>query len=196
VGASLLYRFSGETGEVHAGFYNGETYSRPEANDQKAFMVRGTLRPLRNHPVLRGLRVSGFYDHDAYVREAERRRGIAAVTFEHPYVHAAFSYLAASDQPRAAADDVDARGWSVWATPRTGASSTGWEGLLRVDRLQPDTRVDAHRTRTIAGIAYWFPHQGSVTTALLLDVENVSQEGFSPERPDERRFALHLLVSF
>lgn len=159
-------------------------------------MVRGTVRPLRAHPILRGVRVSGFYDHDAYVRDAERRRGIVAVTFEHDYVNAAFSYLAATDQPRAATREVDARGWSLWATPKSGAANTGWEGLLRLDRLEPDTSADARRTRAVAGVAYWFPHQGSVTTAVLFDVENVNNEGFTPERPDERRFALHLLVSF
>jgi hypothetical protein len=196
VGASFRYSLPSNLGDVHAGLYNGETYSRPEANDQKGFMVRGTVRPLRGHPTLSGLRLTGFYDHDAYVRDAERRRGIVAVTYEHQYVNAAFSYLAATDQPRAAAQEVDARGWSMWATPKMGATSTGWEGLLRVDRLEPNTDIDARRTRTIAGVAYWFPHQGSVTTALLFDIENVDNDGFLPVRPDERRFALHMLVSF
>lgn len=196
VGASFRYSFPENYGDVHAGLYNGETYTRPEANDQKGFMVRGTVRPLPIHPLLRGLRASGFYDRDAYVRDAERRRGIVAVTFEHPHVHAAFSYLAATDRMSGTAQAVDARGWSVWATPKMGAANTGWEGLLRLDRIEPDTRVDARRTRTIAGIAYWFPHQGSVTTALLVDVEDVDNDGFSPERQDERRFAVHMLVSF
>lgn len=196
LGASFRYNLPGNFGDVHGGLYNGETYSRPEANDQKGFMVRGTVRPLRNHPTLRGVRVTGFYDHDAYVRDAERRRGIVAVTFEHQYVNAAFSYLAATDQTRSMAQEVDARGWSVWATPKMGATSTGWEGLLRFDRLEPDTRVDARRSRTIAGIAYWFPHQGNVTTALLFDFEGVDNEDFVPARSDERRYALHMLVSF
>ena len=38
-----------------------------------------------------------------------------------------------------------------------------WEALLRYDHLQPNTTVTADRTRTIAGVAYWFPHQGLVT---------------------------------
>jgi hypothetical protein len=196
VGASFRYNLPGNVGDVHAGLYNGETYSRPEANDQKGFMVRGTVRPLRNHPTLRGVRLTGFYDHDAYVRDAERRRSIVAVTFEHQYVNAAFSYLAATDRTRSMAQEVDARGWSVWATPKMGATSTGWEGLLRFDRLEPDTSADGRRTRTIAGIAYWFPHQGSVTTALLFDFERVNNEDFLPGRSDERRYALHMLVNF
>jgi hypothetical protein len=193
VGASFRYTFPGNLGDVHTGFYNGETYSRPEANDQKAFMIRGTVRPFRDHPVLRGLRLTGFYDHDAYVRDAERQRAIGAVTFEHKYVHAAFDYLAATDQPRAAAAAVDARGFSVWATPRT---TVGWEGLFRYDRLEPNTDEPARKSRVLGGVAYWLPLQGSVTSALLVDVEQVNYDDYAPARPTERRFALHMLVNF
>lgn len=193
VGLTFRYNLPGNYGDVHTGFYNGETYTRPEANDQKAFMVRGSVRPLRMHPVFRGLRLTGFYDHDAYVKDAERRRAIAAVTFEHRYLNAAFDYLAATDQPRAASAEVDARGFSMWATPR---STKGWEGLIRYDRLEPDTSIDATRTRAIAGVAYWFPLQGSVIATLLFDVEQVTFDGFAPAQPRQRRFALHALVNF
>jgi hypothetical protein len=193
VGAAFHYNFTGNYGELHAGVYNGDTYTRAEANDQKGFMIRGTFRPLRTHPVLRGLRVSGFYDHDAYVKSAERRRGIVAATFEHPHLNAAFQYLATTDQARVTTTEVDARGFSVWATPR---ASNGWEALLRYDRIEPDTDLDARRKRAILGVAYWFPHQGNVSTALLVDFENVSNDNFTPARSDERRFAVHALVAF
>jgi hypothetical protein len=193
VGASGRYTFPNDYGDVHGGIYNGETYTRPEANDQKGFMVRGTVRPLPGHPLLHGLRVTGFYDHDAYVRDAERRRAIAAVTFEHRFLNASFDYLAATDQPRQSAAEVDARGFSLWATPRT---TIGWEGLFRYDRLEPDTALDATKSRTLLGIAYWFPLQGNVTTTLLFDVEQVNYDDFAPARPRERRFALHALVNF
>jgi hypothetical protein len=156
-------------------------------------MVRASVRPLPRHPVLRGVRVTGFYDHDAYVKDAERRRGIAALTFEHRLLNASFDYLAATDQPRGSAAEVDARGFSVWATPRT---TVGWEGLLRYDRLEPDRSADATKARALFGVAYWFPLQGTVTTALLFDVEQVNYDGFAPARPTERRFALHALVNF
>jgi hypothetical protein len=45
-------------------------------------------------------------------------------------------------------------------------------------------------------VAYWFPHQGNVSTALLFDIENVDNHDFVPARADERRYALHALVSF
>ena len=46
VGASFHYNLPGNYGDVHAGVYNGETYSKPEVNQEKGFMVRGAFRPL------------------------------------------------------------------------------------------------------------------------------------------------------
>jgi hypothetical protein len=195
VGASFHYTFTGNYGDVHAGVYNGETYTRPEANDRKGFMVRATVRPLRMHPVLRGLRLTGFYDADSYLKHGERQRAIGAVLFEHPYLNAEFNYLAASDQPHASAATVDARGWSFWMTPKS-PDNVGWEGVLRFDHLEPNTDQDARRNRALIGAAYWFPHQGSVSTALLFDFENVDNDRFVPTRSDERRWAVHTLITF
>ena len=39
-------------------------------------------------------------------------------TFEHPNLNAGFDYLDASDQSSVTATKQDARGYSVWATPR------------------------------------------------------------------------------
>jgi hypothetical protein len=195
-GASFRYNFSGNWGDVHTGFYNGDNYNRLEPNDQKGWMTRATFRPLRQHSLLRGMRVTGFYDHDAYVKDAERRRTIAAVTFENPHLNAAFDYLWATDQPRSAAPEVDARGWSAWVTPRQRGDNTGFEGLLRFDRLEPNKNNDSVRSRFIGGVAYWFPHQGTVTTVLLFNMENVTNDDFTPVRPDERRYSLHMLVNF
>jgi hypothetical protein len=90
---------------------------------------------------------------------------------------------------------VDSRGWSLWATPKT-PDNIGWEGLIRFDHLDPDKTLDAVRNRTLLGAAYWFPHQGAVSTALLFDFENVDNKDFVPARPDERRYAVHALVNF
>jgi hypothetical protein len=192
-GASFRYNFGGNYGDVHTGFYNGDNYNRLERNDQKALMIRGTLRPLPNHTYLKGMRVTGFYDHDAYVKSAERRRTVIGVTYEHARVNAGANYLATTDQTRSAAAEVDGNGFSIWATPKI---VTGWEGLVRFDSLTPNDDVDGRRRRTILGIAYWFPLQGSVTSALLFDFEDVDNDAFVPSRADERRFAVHMLVNF
>jgi hypothetical protein len=191
-GASFASRLPGQYGDVHTGFYNGETYTHAEVNNQKAFQTRVTIRPAPRGP-LSGLRLTGFYDHDAYVKNAARRRAIAAVTFEHRRVNAAFSYLAATDRTSVSTAAINARGYSAWATPRITAT---WEGLLRLDHLEPDSDRPGVKKRTIAGVAYWLPHQGPVSAALLLDVDDVKYAGFTLPRPAERRIGLHALVNF
>ena len=198
VGATMRYVFARNYGDVHGGFYNGDNYNRAEPNDQKAFMVRATVRPAPAHPLLGGLRVTGFYDLDAYVRNAERRRGIAALTYEHPYFNAGANYTTSADQTRAINPQLDGHGLSVWATPKT-PKGYGWEGLLRFDRFvqeQATSAVDSERARTILGVAYWFRRQGPVSSAILFDYEQVENRQFAPERPDERRWAVHTLVNF
>ena len=193
-GASFHYSFPINYGELHVGFYNGEGYTRAEANATKAVQVRGTVRPIPMSPVLRGLRVTGFYDADHYVKSAERRRADVAVTFEHQYFNASAEYLDTKDQTLPTEPKFDGKGWSVWANPRT---PKGWEALLRFDHFEPDKNLSRKRERQIYGVSYWFPHQGNVATALLFDVDNATFKNFTPTNPPtQRRFALHGLVSF
>src|SRR5436190_2220280 len=102
-GASFHYNFPANYGDVHVGVFNGENYNKAEVNDQKAIMVRASVRPLAASELmpLRGLRATVFYDGDNYLKNAERTRLIGNVTFEHKYVAAGFEYLNAHDQTSA-----------------------------------------------------------------------------------------------
>jgi hypothetical protein len=194
-GASFHYNFPSNFGELHVGLYDGEGYAKAEVNDQKAVEIRGTVRPFATGmPVLRGLRVTGFYFGDNYIKNAERTRAVAQVTYEHQFVNAGFDYISASDQTSVANPDIDAKGWSFWLTPRT---SMGWEGLIRYDHMKPDSRFDSQvRNRTILGVAYWFPHQGSVSSALLFDYDGQTFDNYTPAQPAQRKIAVHALVNF
>jgi hypothetical protein len=194
-GVSFHYNFPSNYGDVHGGFYNGEGYAKPEANDQKAFEVRGTLRPFaRNAPALRGLRVTGFYIGDNYIKNADRKRAVGQVTYESTYFNGGFDAIDAKDQTSITKPDIEAKGWSFWATPK---SPTGWELLLRYDHMEPDTRFATQvRKRTIAGVAYWFPHQGNVSGALLLDYDGQTFDNFAPALPAQKKIALHALINF
>src|SRR5437762_23930 len=67
-GVSGHWNFPGNYGDVHAGFYNGENYNKAEVNNEKGFMIRGTVRPFPlGGPELKGLRVTGFVIEDHYV---------------------------------------------------------------------------------------------------------------------------------
>ena len=198
VGATLHYNFNGNYGDLHTGFYNGENYNKPEANDQKAWMTRVTVRPLPKQEYLRGLRITGFYNLDAYLKDGEKRREIIGATYEHPHVNAGFNYLWTTDQTLTVNPRLDGHGYSMWVTPKT-SKGYGWEGLLRFDHLvqeQSTSALDGERNRTIAGIAYWFQHQGPVSSALLFDYEQVDNDGYVPVKADERRWAVHMLISF
>lgn len=198
-GASFHWNFPNNYGEVHGGFYDGEGYAKPEVNDQKAFEVRGTVRPFaRNAPLLRGLRVTGFYFGDNYIKNAERTRAVGQVTYESPYINGGFDAIDAKDQTSVTKFDVEAKGWSFWATPKKAKDNgSSLEMLLRYDHLVPDARTPGQvRTRTIAGVAYWFPHQGSVSSALLFDYDSQTFNNFAPAQPKQTKVAVHALINF
>lgn len=212
LGLSARYSFPGSYGDLHLGVYNGDGYTKAESNNQKSFQVRVSVRPAPMTPILKGLRLTGFYDGDHYVQNAPRERFTGGLTFEHPNVNAGVDYLDAKDQTSVTKPEVHAQGWSAWATPRT---PIGIEALLRYDELKPDRDnaagtslpgTVAKKKRTILGLAYWIPvaafqwpswwHGSGIAVALLADYEKVNYENFAPGRPDEKRYALHTLFNF
>jgi hypothetical protein len=203
-GASTHWNIPMNYGDVHVGVYNGETYSGAEANDQKAFQARLSIRPAPGVTVARGIRITGFYDGDHYESGAERTRYIASLTFEHPYVNAGAEWLDAKDRTsRLKTFSTHATGFSVWATPRT---PIGVEALLRYDELKPNKDnntidPDGKKKRFIGGVAYWFPvTKAGIAAAFLIDYENVKYDDFGPananNKPEEKRYALHTLFNF
>lgn len=197
-GASFHYNFPSNFGEVHVGVYNGEGYAKTDPNDQKAIEVRGTLRPFATAaPVLRGLRVTGFYFGDNYIKDAERTRAVGQVTFESKPFNGGFDAIKAHDQTSIKTADVEASGWSFWATPKyVFDSSASWELLLRYDHLQPNTVNPADRTRTIVGVAYWFRNQGPTQASIMLDYDGQTFQGFTPAQPAQKKIAIHGLINF
>jgi hypothetical protein len=197
-GVSFHYNFPSNYGDFHIGVYNGEGYAKPDPNDKKAVELRGTIRPFATGaPILRGLRLTGFYFGDNYIKDSERERAVAQLTFEHNYINAGWDYIDAHDQTAIAARDVEAKGWSFWATPKKPmANGSSVEALLRYDHLNPDAATNEARPRTIIGLAYWFPHQGSVSSALMLDYDGQAFQNFPTGQPAQKKFAVHGLVNF
>jgi hypothetical protein len=194
-GLSGHYNFSGNRGDVHAGFYNGEGYARTEANDEKAFQIRASWRPLPLSGIWKGLRVTGFFDDDHVARNAKRQRMLEQVTFEHAVVNAGFELVQVKDQPSATRASVDGRGWSAWVTPRFGKS--GFEALLRHDDLEPNENLSSQtQKRDIVGVAYWLPNLNKVTAAVMVDYDRLHQSGFTPSRANDTRYGVKLMVSF
>ena len=200
-GASFHYNLAQNYGDFHAGFYNGENYNRAEVNNNKSFQIRGTLRPLAHGDMnLRGLRITGFYNADKYVNSADRNRGLFEVSYEHRYLNAAFDYLRTRDQTSATKTATDGNGWSTWFTPKFPIASkpgASLEGLFRFDQYEPNrTFSDQKHKRQIVGVSYWFPHQGGVSSAILLDYDNATFDNFTPSQPTQRKIAIHGLINF
>ena len=197
-GASFHWNFPKNYGEVHVGVYNGEGYAKTDPNDQKAIEIRGTVRPFATGtPILRGLRVTGFYFGDNYIKNAERTRAVFQTTFEHQYINAGYDYINANDQTSINTRDVEAQGWSFWATPKKPMpNGSSIEGLIRYDHLSPDAVTSQVRPRTIVGFAYWFPHQGSVSSALMFDYDGQTFENYATALPAQKKLAVHGLINF
>jgi hypothetical protein len=193
VGLSGHYNFPDNYGDLHLGYYNGDTYSKAEPNDQKAFQIRGTLRPLAKQSVLKGWRLTAFYDHDSPVKDGKRERFIANTTFEHQYVNLGFDYVDGNDQTSATKAAVKSNGWSVWVTPRT---KVGIEGLFRYDDFKPNKDIDARQKRTLVGVAYWFrlPKPG-LAAAILGDYEQVKYDT-ALAKPTEKRYEIKTLFNY
>jgi hypothetical protein len=134
---------------------------------------------------------------------------VAALTYEHTYATAGFEYLDARDQRSALPGNlsVTGRGYSIWVTPK---ATHGWEGLIRYDRLTPDTSnalapfstagnlttaLDSQQqNRVIVGVSYWFPHQGTVSSALLLDYDGQIFRNLTAA--PTKSVAVHGLINF
>ena len=193
-GLSGHWNFPNGYGDLHGGFYNGETYSKAETNNQKAFQIRASVRPLPLGGIWKGLRLTGFVVDDHYVASAKRQRVIGQITFEHPRVNAGADFLQAKDRTSVNSAQVDASGWSLWATPKLMTNE--WELLLRHDELKPSKGAGQKRKRDIVGIAYWFPNLNKVTTALMVDYDSLRQSGYTPARAKDTRFGLKMLINF
>jgi len=212
-GVSFHYNLPHNYGEFHIGAYNGENYQKVEVNNEKGLELRGSVRPFAaGMPLLRGLRAHIVYYNDNYVKSAERQRLMGNLTYEHKFVNAGFDWLDAKDQTLPTAATVKSNGYSVWATPRIPfENGSSWEALIRYDRFTPNRAAttapfatsplpgvtlleDQHQNRVIVGGAYWFPHQGNVSTAILVDYD--AQQFDNLTTAPTKSVSVHGLLAF
>ena len=193
-GISGHYNLPSNYGDVHVGIYNGETYSRAETNDKKAAQARLSLRPFATQNFLRGLRAHVFADADRYATGAPRNRLLGGLTYEQPHVVAGAEYVGTKDRTTRTAAERDGKGYSIFVIPRL---SPRWELLGRYDAITPDDNLTTQqRKRSIFGVSYWLPHEGTVSSGWLLDMETTTFDGFAPAIPTQRKLALHALLAF
>ena len=138
-GLSFHYNFAKNFGDVHVGYYNGDGYSKPEANNQQAVQIRGSLRPFATaKPVFRGFRVMGFYDGDNYIKSDEKTRTLFEASYEHKYFNTAFDYLHTSDQPTSVSPTTEGRWLFVLVHAQV---DRGGGGTVPLRSLQAEHRL-------------------------------------------------------
>jgi hypothetical protein len=134
------------------------------------------------------------------------------VTYEHKFLNVGLDYLDADDQALPTTANIPANGYSIWATPRYPfENGSSWEALIRYDHWTPNTTdgfappatapvpgstllSDQHQNRTIFGVAYWFPHQGNVSAAILVDYDAQSFDNITT--PETKAVSVHGLLQF
>jgi hypothetical protein len=157
-------------------------------------------------------RLQAFWTKDNYMENAPRERAVFNTTFEHPYLNLGVDYIDTKDKVSSAPTNgvdlyptLNGKGWSFWATPKKAfPNGSSIEGLVRYDHMKPGgtasatavSSPDGLNERWIVGGAYWFPKQGSVSTALLFDVQTETYTNFNPARTDTTRYFVHTLISF
>lgn len=188
-------------GDFQVGLYNGEGYNGAEPNDQKALMMRGTVRPFPTGGALaKAVRLTGFYFGDHYLKDYQRKRVVGNVSIEQRKYNFSFDYMTRVDQNKTPPDATrtESGGYSVVLTPFFQEKGNGWEALLRYDSFRPDSGnfSDRRQNRTILGIAYWFPHPGGAgTAALMLDYEGLRYKDY-PGQAKQNKVTLHGLINF
>ena len=198
-GVSTRLTFPQNYGDFHIGLYNGDGYQSQNdqtgVNGQKALQVRASVRPAPGVPILRGLRISGFYDSDRYFADAKRDRFIGNVTFENPYVNAGFEYLDGKDRTSVTKTQLNRDGYSIWVMPRT---PIGVEGYFRYDHLNTnkDLSPKPKKNRTVVGIAFWPKLEGGKTVAVLADYSEVKFRNTTPDPGKTKIYSLHTLFNF
>jgi hypothetical protein len=199
VGIAFHTAFPNSYGDAQISLLNGEGYQHPEVNSQKALQGRVTLRPMAQagSALLQAFRVTLFYDHDHYMRNAERKRGIYGVSYENGHANIGAEIVQSRDEPLPAAGVAKGSGWDVFVTPFFKEKGNGLEALLRFDHWRPDTAKTDLRERLVLGLSYWFaPKINGASAALMLDYEGVTVKNQTFLQPAQRRVTLHTVLTF
>jgi hypothetical protein len=199
-GVSYHANLPNSYGDFQVGVYNGEGYSGAEPNDQKAYTARFSVRPMPTGSALaKGLRVTGFYWGDHYQKDFKRTRAMFNVLLEQRRFNLGLDYLKRDDQAISATSVTKSDGLSFFITPFFKEKGNGWEALIRYDSFRPDsgTFADRRQNRTIAGLAYWFPHPGGAgTAAIMLDYEGIRYTNYTAPPVRQDKVVVHGLINF
>lgn len=200
VGVTAHTSFPNGYGDAQVSLINGEGYQHPEVNNQKALQGRVTVRPLvhAGSEFLRSVRLTAFYDHDHYMRNADRKRGFYGFTYENHRANLGAEIVRSRDAVTPTAPVAEGRGWDVFVTPFFKEKGHGPEALLRYDHWTPDAAKPDLKERVVLGVSYWWTPRGvaGLSAAVMLDYESVTVSHALVPVPDQRKLVLHSILTF
>lgn len=176
LGLALEYAGKDDAVSVQGGLYNGETYSKTPGDQRKDVMARASVRLLATNEPGRfgGLRITGYAHYGTPTGGGDRHRAIGMISYRSKRATLGLQHGIAIDSVAGKAGTRGAvtSGYAVLRFPRSPIAL-----LARVDRVDPDTRVDGDRkTRTIAGISY----KVSPNLLVLADLDHLSYQSGAP----------------
>ena len=199
VGITFHSSFPDGFGDVQIAVLNGEGYQHPEVNSQKAAQARVTLRPFAKaeSALLQALRVTTFYDHDHYMRDADRKRGIYGVSYENGHANVGAEIVRTRDEATPSSAVAKGTGWDVFVTPFFKEKGHGPEALVRYDHWKADQAKPDIKQRLVVGLSYWWtPRINGASAALMLDYEGITIKNPSIPQAAQRKLTLHTVLTF
>jgi hypothetical protein len=186
-------KYSGRYGSFALGIYNGGGYHASEANQDKVFQERVTIRPLPD--IVPGLQLSELFiigkgNESGSVDDInDWRTLLGMISYEHRYLTITGQLISGyGNKSGSWSDNADYRGYSAFAE---GKLTRNWQVIGRYDHFDPnvDLNDDAYN-RLIAGIGYDFGHHN----VLLLDYDVVTYE--NADRDSDSRWQTTLQIHF
>ena len=147
---------------MHFGVYNGDGYSRAEANDQKSFQVRGDdsaaarwQLPRQGAPRARCSTTTTSRSRAAPSGPLHRQRVVRARRF-----NAGFDYLTGADQTLPTTAKVEVDGYRSSSRRSSRKRATASRRCCATTRSGPTRTSSARQNRCIAGVAVLVPAPG------------------------------------
>ena len=173
--------------------------TKPEVNNEKGLHdSRHGSAVAASSAVAARPAAHGFYDHDAYVKNADRTAACSAADVR---AQIRQRRLRVSDRAaiRRSATKAERGCQRLFVLDRPAARRKGWEGLLRYDHLDAEQRRHGAAALARDGSAASRTGsriRGACRPSLLLDVDQANVRQLAALLPTNTKYAVHGLVNF
>jgi hypothetical protein len=190
-------KYAGKYGSFAFGLYNGGGYHAKEANGNKVFEGRLTVRPLPE--IIPGLQLSYFgifgQGNKVYGTDSipDWQTNVAMLSYEHQYFTITGQYVSGKGNQKGdfVQNTYEATGVSGFSGFAEIKPDENWRGIFRFDNFDSNTDLDNNESqRMIVGIGYDFGGHN----VLILDYD---KKMYKDElKDDEDKIKLTMQINF